>query len=129
LPGAAERTPATPGFFSSISRNPKKRGQRPSELAIILFNKNKAFPMTISRPIGKEDIEYRVDNWKERLTALMDQLEEWARELGFETQRGEVKQWTETLMEEHGVEPRMLPTLTVSDGEKKVLFTPSHLWI
>jgi hypothetical protein len=85
--------------------------------------------MAISRPIGKEDIEYRVDDWKERLTALMDQLEEWARELGFETQRGEVKQWSETLMEEHGVAPRMLPTLTVADGKRKVTFSPSQLWV
>jgi hypothetical protein len=85
--------------------------------------------MALSRPIGKEDIEYRVDDWKERLTALMDQLEEWAQELGFETQRGEVKQWTETLMTEHDVAPRMLPTLTVTHGKRRISFTPGQLWV
>jgi hypothetical protein len=85
--------------------------------------------MALSRPIGKEDIEYRVDDWKERLDAFMDQIEEWSHELGFEVQRGAVEQWPETLMKEHGVAPRTLPTLTVSHGKRRIFLTPGELWI
>ena len=85
------------------------------------------------KPLGltKKDVERRLRDWERRIKALFRKVEEWGvAEWGKESvQRGTIEQRNEYVMQQFGVRPRKLPTLTLLAGERRITLVPSCLWI
>lgn len=76
-------------------------------------------------------IRERVEDWRHRLEGLMDQIEDWRREVAsdYEAHRYATRQVNEELMQKHGVAPVELPVMTLLKGQQRVVFMPSALWL
>ena len=76
-------------------------------------------------------VKERVANWIQRLTALFDQLENWAAAVpDARVARDHMPQQIEEMLARFSVSVRAIPTLTVFvDKKYRVAFVPSALWI
>lgn len=79
----------------------------------------------------KEQVEERIADWIRRLVLLYEMLDDWLQDiLGAFSERGEVEQLTEHLMDRFDVRARRVPTYAVYSEQKKVLeLVPSGLWV
>jgi len=85
----------------------------------------------ITRVATKREVEARLRDWDRRLRELFARVERWSVALwgkGCVT-HGTILPLSEYRMEEAGVRPRRLPTLTVQAGPKTITFEPWCLWI
>jgi hypothetical protein len=84
----------------------------------------------VPRRLSKREVERAVSDWKRRLEALYTQIEEWAvAEWGDGcVERGTKPQMGEYMLEQAGVRPRVLPTLTLRVGARTIRFLPDCLW-
>jgi hypothetical protein len=74
---------------------------------------------TANAPKGQgTDVEAIRDAWMLRLTALVDDVERWARELGWSTRRIEKK------LEDHEIGLHKVPALLLQEGTVRVLLDP-----
>ncbi len=79
--------------------------------------------------ITQAEIRKRIEDWKERLNGLYDQMREFLPE-GWEAQPGISFEMNEEMMRNHGIKPKSLPTLDlVGEGDKIARVAPRGLWI
>jgi hypothetical protein len=83
------------------------------------------------RDVTKRDVEERLRDWERRLRELFARVEKWSIAQWGEgcVTQGSIVPPSEYRMEEAGVRPRKLPTLTVQAGTRSISFVPSCLWI
>lgn len=80
--------------------------------------------------LDREYIKTRINNWKERLAKLYDNIENWAQELGeLEVQKKNILQFKEELMYRFDVEPESIPTIAIHYGIHRVSLVPMALWV
>ncbi len=83
------------------------------------------------RVVTKKNVEGRLRDWERRLRELFAQVERWSIAQWGEgcITHGSIVPPREYAMEEVGVNPRRLPTLTVRAGLRTISFEPRCLWI
>jgi hypothetical protein len=86
--------------------------------------------MVGNQSVTKEYIEYRIDNWEQRIKELFSKIADWARERpDVEFHQASQKQRNEYLMRESNIQPRDFPKLFFKKGDRRVVFAPSALWV
>ena len=85
----------------------------------------------ISKVVSKREAERRLRDWKRRLSEFFAKVEQWSVALWGEgcVTRGTIVPLSEYWMEQAGVRPRRLPTLTAQAGPRTISFEPNCLWI
>lgn len=79
--------------------------------------------------INPTEIRKRIEDWKDRLNALYDQIKGFLPE-GWEARSGIPLEMNEQMMRNHGIKPKSLPTLDlVGEGGRIARVTPRGLWI
>lgn len=83
------------------------------------------------RRLTKSYVQKRLRDWRRRIDALFKQIERWAVDEWGEASVtwGSRRQRHEYAMQQAGVPPRDLPTLTVRAEKQPLEFLPSCLWI
>jgi hypothetical protein len=83
------------------------------------------------RVVTKKSVEARLRDWERRLRELFARVERWSIAEWGEgcVTHGKIVPLSEYRMEEAGVRPRRLPTLTVQAGPRTITFEPRCLWI
>jgi hypothetical protein len=82
-----------------------------------------------SGELSKERVERRVADWKQRISSLYRDLEEWLPE-GFSAESDDSVGMNEELMKKYAVESTKLPILKIYRGESSIAsLTPRGLWI
>lgn len=79
-----------------------------------------------------EEVRARVRNWKARLNALYDRIEDWLpADRGFAVNRSLGQPMAEPLMRMTGVDRDVLPILVVRfpDPDRRLGLTPDGLWV
>jgi hypothetical protein len=72
----------------------------------------------------------RVNDWEHRITALFDQVDQWATHANFQTDRTRKVLMSEELMQKFAVPDRELPVLDILRGGDPVAsFVPAGLWL
>jgi hypothetical protein len=79
--------------------------------------------------LDKKRVEARIEDWEKRLNDLCGMVEGFANTCGKPCLKGQILQRLEQPMMEFEVPPRLLPTIAVLNGMKRVSFVPSTLWI
>lgn len=87
----------------------------------------------MSLALTKDDVERRVEDWIDRLNQLYHKIEHWHDELPLELQ-GEIvhknlPQRPEPLLAQFAVEPRRVPSLSITNKNGRYVFIPSAIWI
>jgi hypothetical protein len=83
--------------------------------------------------LDRGSVVAQIDDWEKRLRGLVATVREFAARhpnaSELKVLEGSVVQHSELPMEQHEVQPRLLPTIAVLHGLKKVSFGPSVLWL
>src|SRR5439155_20891552 len=80
--------------------------------------------------ISPQQVTDRIDDWISRLDGLYDMLDEWMASIPHDrVERGTLRQTIEPYMRQFDVPPRELPTYTIFQGQKRIEFAPSVLWV
>lgn len=80
--------------------------------------------------IDRNHILSRIDDWKDRLRQLCDNIERWAEKIkDAKPVRQDIPQAREELMQKFGVEPGTLPAIAILHGKQRVSFVPMALWV
>lgn len=81
--------------------------------------------------VTSQHVARRVDDWLERLTALVDDIKAWAAANGWKAIDGEPISMLEPLMERYGLQARQQPTLSLQHhtGGGMVSILPKGLWV
>jgi len=81
--------------------------------------------------VTREHVLARLDNWMRRLNQLYDRVDRWRKEALPATKsiREETFQAEEELMRHFAIKAGKVPTYSIINGEKRLDFIPSALWI
>lgn len=79
--------------------------------------------------ITKEFVERRVLDWKNRLHALFQEVQTWAKENGWRVEDNGSVQMHEELMQKYDVPETEQPTLRLDREDSFALFMPKALWV
>ncbi len=77
----------------------------------------------------KELVEERVQDWKDRLYALFQEVRAWAVENGWRVDDSGTVGMHEELMQRFGVPATKQPTLRLDGDQGYALFKPKGLWV
>lgn len=80
-------------------------------------------------PVTKESVEARVADWKNRLTDLFSQVQDWALKSGWQVDDSGTVRMREELMVKFGVPATTQPTLRLDSSQGYILFKPKGLWV
>lgn len=79
--------------------------------------------------VTKELVQNRVQDWKNRLRDLFEEVSAWAIEHGWRVDPSRTVVMHEELMEQFGVPATEQPTLRLDDEHRYALFKPKGLWV
>jgi hypothetical protein len=79
--------------------------------------------------VTKEQVQKRVQDWKNRLHALFHEISDWAKKNGWQVNDGGTVRMHEELMQELDVPATEQPMLRLDRERNYALFKPKGLWV
>jgi len=79
--------------------------------------------------VTKDEVQQRVQDWKNHLHALFDEISAWAKENGWLVKDVGTVGMYEELMQKLNVPATEQPTLRLDRGDSFALFMPKGLWV